>query len=148
MTIAIRRVDADVVRPLRHAVLRAGTDPEESIYPADDLADTVHLAVYEGGDVVGTATLFPELYEGRPAWRLRGMAVAEAHRGTGLGSTLLAEVLALVHERGGDLIWCNARTVALPFYAGLGFTIVGDEFLVANGVPHYVAVLKVAPDQG
>jgi predicted GNAT family N-acyltransferase len=144
VTIAIRRVDADVVRPLRHAVLRAGADPEESVYPADDLADTVHLAVYEGNEVVGTATLFPEPYEGRPAWRLRGMAVAEAHRGTGVGSTLLAEVLAVVRARGGDFIWCNARTVALPFYTWHGFTTVGEEFLVAHGVPHYVATFNLA----
>ena len=66
----------------------------------------------------------------------------------GVGSTLLSEVLRLVREDGGDLLWCNARTVALRFYTSHGFTVVGDEFVVAHGVPHYRAVLKMAPGQG
>ena len=62
MTIEVLRVDAAVVRPLRHAVLRPGADPGESVYPADDLAETVHLAASNGAVVIGTATLFPEAF--------------------------------------------------------------------------------------
>lgn len=144
MTVEVRRVDVDVVRPLRHAVLRPGQDSAESVYPIDNFADTVHLAAFDENVVVGTATSFPEPYDGRPAWRLRGMAVAESHRGSGIGSTLLAEVLRRVRDDGVDLLWCNARSVALSFYTHHGFMIVGDEFLAASGVPHYVAVLKCA----
>jgi predicted GNAT family N-acyltransferase len=116
----------------------------ESVYPVDDLLGTVHLAAFDAEVVVGTATVFPEPHDGRPAWRLRGMAVAEARRGSGVGSLVLTEVLRQVREHGGALLWCNARTVALPFYTGHGFTIVGDEFFTAHGVPHYLATLKLA----
>ncbi len=115
------------------------------MYPADDLPDTVHLAAMDGAVVVGTATVFPEAQEERPAWRLRGMAVTEGRRGEGIGSRLLAEVLDQAQSRGADLLWCNARTVALSFYTGHGFTIVGDEFLAGSGVPHYRALLTVSP---
>lgn len=141
MTVQVRRVGADVVRPLRQAVLRPGSDPAESVYPQDDDAATVHIAALDGEVVVGTATMFPEEYDGRPAWRLRGMAVAEERRGSGIGSVLFAALLTTVQRQGCDLLWCNARTVALTFYRGHGFDVVGDEFLVASGVPHYVAVL-------
>jgi predicted GNAT family N-acyltransferase len=141
--VEVRGVSADVVRPLRHAILRAGYPESESIYPADDLVDTVHLAAFDGDEVVGTATLFPEPYAGQPAWRLRGMAVADGWRCRGIGSQLLGEVVDQVRESGGRLLWCNARTVALPFYVGHGFTTVGEEFLVAHGVPHHVAVLDL-----
>ena len=144
MTIEMRRVDAEVVRPLRHSVLRAGADLSESVYPVDDLPDTVHLAAMSGDVVVGTATVFPEPYDGRAAWRLRGMAVAEARRGEGIGFSLLREVVDRVRARGSDLIWCNARTVALPFYVRNGFTIVGEEFLAGGGVPHYRALRELA----
>ena len=30
----------------------------ESVYPVDDFADTVHLAAFDGDVVVGTATVF------------------------------------------------------------------------------------------
>jgi predicted GNAT family N-acyltransferase len=120
----------------------------ESVYPIDDLAETIHLAAFDDAVVIGTATVFSEPHEGHAAWRLRGMAVAESHRGTGVGSALLTEVLRQVREQGGDLLWCNARTVALPFYTRHGFATVGDEFLAAHAVPHYLAVLKMAADQG
>ncbi|MCZ3389675.1 MAG: GNAT family N-acetyltransferase [Actinomycetia bacterium] len=147
MTVEIRHVAADAVRPLRHAVLRQGAPLAESVYPVDDLPDTVHLGALDDGAVIGTATFFPEPYEGRAAWRLRGMAVAEERRGAGVGSLMLDEAVAEVRQNEADLLWCNARTVALPFYSRRGFTIVGEEFLVAHGVPHYLAVLKMTPNQ-
>ena len=68
------------------------------------------------------------------------MAVQDGYRGQGIGTVLLAEVLAHVRGSGSDLLWCNARTAALAFYEGHGFAIVGDEFLAGGGVPHFRAV--------
>jgi predicted GNAT family N-acyltransferase len=143
MSWEVNPVEVGVVRPLRHAVLRPGAPWSDSFYPADDLDDTLHLAVRDGEVVIGVATVFPEAYDGHPAWRLRGMAVVEGRRGEGVGSRLLAEVLSQVRSRGADLLWCNARTVALSFYSTHGFTIVGEEFLAAHGVPHYLAMLPL-----
>jgi GNAT superfamily N-acetyltransferase len=113
------------------------------VYPADDLADTVHVAAVHGGEVVGVATVFPEELDGAPAWRLRGMAVEQSRRGEGVGSLLLAEVCELVRRRGATVLWCNARRTALEFYRAHGFTVGGDEFLAAGGVPHRVATLAL-----
>lgn len=139
-------VDADRVRPLRHAVLRAGRPPEESVYPQDGLPDTLHLAVLDDdGSVLVCATFFPEPYEGRDAWRLRGMASDPRVRGRGFAGALLAEALDLLRRRGVALVWCNARTSALPFYRRFGFATVGQEFEVVD-VPHYVAVLALTQE--
>jgi predicted GNAT family N-acyltransferase len=139
----VRRTDAVTVRPLRHEVLRFGLPVEESVYEQDDLPETVHLAASGGAEIVGVATVFPEAYEGRAAWRLRGMAVAEPVRGSGVGSALLAEVVEVVRRHDGGLLWCNARSAALPFYLAHGFTVVGEEFLAAHGIPHRVALLDL-----
>jgi predicted GNAT family N-acyltransferase len=141
--VQVTQTDAATVRPLRHHVLRFGLPPEESVYPQDDLPETVHLVASDGGQIVGVATVFPEAYEGRAAWRLRGMAVVEASRNRGIGSLLLREVVSLAHGNDVDVLWCNARTAALSFYERHGFTIVGEEFLAAGGVPHRVAVLEL-----
>lgn len=144
----MRRVDAVIVRPLRHHVLRPGADPAESVYPGDGLPSTVHFGAFDDGTLVGTATIFPEPLQSRPAWRLRGMAVDEPVRNQGVGSALLAEVLDHVRRSDVDRIWCNARTVALSFYAGHGFVVVGGEFLSGSGVPHYLALLEVDAGEG
>lgn len=140
----IRRVAVEQVRPLRHRVLRGPDRPvAESVYPQDDLPETVHLAAFAVGVVVGCATFFPEPYNGDPAWRLRGMATDPSVRGRGIGSALLREGLHAVEASGVPLVWCNARTVALPFYRSHGFETVGAEFLTASGIPHYVAVASL-----
>ena len=141
----IRRLDAETVRPLRHAVLRGPERPlTESCYPQDDEEETVHLAVLQGGVVVACSTFFPEAHDGTPAWRLRGMATDPAHRGRGLGGALLEVGVGLAEAAGVPVVWCNARTVVLPFYRRHGFETVGEEFVTAGGVPHYVAVLQLS----
>jgi predicted GNAT family N-acyltransferase len=141
----VRRVGAEAVRPLRHAVLRGPERPlSESCYPQDDGEHTVHLAVLQGGVVVACATFFPEAHDATPAWRLRGMAADPAHRGLGLGGALLEVGVGLAEGAGVPVLWCNARTVALPFYLSHGFETVGEEFVTAGGVPHYVAVRQLS----
>ena len=138
--VEVRLTDAPAVRPLRQKMLRAGRPVSESVYPYDDLPEALHVAAYAGDVVVGCATVYPEPYEGRPAYRLRGMAVEHEHQGSGVGSQVMTRVIDELRARGVALLWCNARTVALPFYRRHGFTPVGEEFLAAHDIPHYVAV--------
>jgi predicted GNAT family N-acyltransferase len=138
----VRSVAVDRVRPLRHALLRAGRPVADSEYPQDDLAETIHLAATTGEEVIGCLTLFPEDYEGEPAWRIRGMATTPALQRQGLGRALVAAAQAAVVEGGGTLIWCNARSTVLDFYRRSGFEIVGPEF-IAERVPHRVAVWRL-----
>ena len=63
------------------------------------------------------------------------MAVVKAWRGRGVGSAILAELIAAAMEKGCDSAILNAQTHALKFYARFGFKIVSDEFMDA-GIPH------------
>jgi len=133
----IERVDVEIVRPLRHAVLRPGWPAEASVQPTDD--EATHFAAYDpAGGLVGVATVFAERYPdtGEPAWRLRGMAVAPAARGGGYGGALLEAALRHATGRDGGLMWCNARVTALGFYARYGFTVASEVFDVPGGGPH------------
>lgn len=141
--ISVRLASAEQVRPLRMRILRAGRPATESIYPYDQLPQTLHVAAFAGDAVVGCATVFPESYEGEPrAWRLRGMAVDGQYQGCGIGSAILDQVKVELAARGVPLLWCNARTVALQFYLRHGFETVGEEFLAERDIPHFVAVFK------
>jgi len=136
--VRVEQVGIDVVLPLRAAVLRAGLPVDTARYEQDLLATTVHLAAVDRtGAVVGCASWSPEPYQGRPGWRLRGMATAESTRGQGVGAQLLAAGLDLGRARGAEVAWCNARTAALGFYRRYGFVAVGDEFDVEHAGPHY-----------
>jgi GNAT superfamily N-acetyltransferase len=133
--------------PLRQEILRPGLPAQASHYPQDDLQGTVHLAALLGDRVVGCTTLFPEDWlpgpgVAEPGWRIRGMATVPDLRGRGVGSTLVQKAQSIVLDRGGSLLWCNARTVAVDFYRTCGFEIVGEEFLAEMDIPHRKAIWR------
>ena len=40
-------------------------------------------------------------------------------------------------EKESDLLWCNARLIAVDFYESLGFKIIGEIFDIEGIGPHY-----------
>lgn len=136
----IKAVPLEVIIPLRHKVLRAGKPISECTYQEDAVEGCFHVASFDGDKVVGIASFYPESHSYEPsgkAWRLRGMATDPDYRKQGVGARLLEEGLRICSQRGGEVIWCNARTQAIPFYSKLNFVIKGDEFQLPGIGPHY-----------
>jgi predicted GNAT family N-acyltransferase len=137
LTVTVEEVVAGVTYPLRGAVLRPGRPVE---IPGDDDPETVHLAARTAeGQVVGVVRFHPNpcpWRDARQAWQLRGMATDPAVRGAGAGRALVAEGLALVAARGGDLVWCDARAAAVGFYERMGFTVVTEAYEIPPIGPH------------
>ena len=46
-------------------------------------------------------------------------------------------MIKCVESCGVDVLWCNARMVAIRFYKSLGFKIIGDIFNIEGIGPHY-----------
>jgi predicted GNAT family N-acyltransferase len=138
----IRIVDGAATKDLRRAVLRP-TWPVGSPMHGDENPDAVHFAAVEDdGAIVGTCLILPRPFPPRPeqtgAWQLRGMATAPGRRSQGIGARIMAAAVAEAKRRGGRLIWCDARTTAVPFYQAQGFVAEGAEFLhEESGIPHY-----------
>ncbi len=142
----VEEVPVDVVLPLRAAVLRGGGPAG---MPGDDDPATVHLAARSpDGEVIGVARLSPAPCPWRAArspWQLRGMATAPDARGTGVGRVLLDGCLAVVAQRGGDLLWCDARVTAAGFYERMGLTVVTGEYDKPGVGPHVGMVKELVP---
>lgn len=129
----ITRVPVAEIFDLRHRVLRAHLGRESAHFEGDDAADTVHFAASNAvGEVVGCVSLMRQPRE-EDAWQLRGMAVDESQRGTGVGRTLLQAA----EQHAGDAgVWCNARLGAADFYARHGWVRTSDPFDVPTAGPH------------
>jgi hypothetical protein len=52
-----------------------------------------------------------------------------------------------VAERGGGLLWCNARVPARRFYERARFSVVGDEWEEPNTGPH-LTMWRAVPADG
>ena len=144
--VLIRRVSTEEIRSLRHRILRPGQSFEDTLYPGDDLSDTVHLGAFDGERLVGIASLYREDRADGPTggWRLRGMATDADVRGTGFGAALLDGGVEHVTASGGAELWCNARLSAVGFYRRAGFEVMSEEFDVPRIGPHVVMARRLS----
>jgi len=144
MSFEVRRATAAETFPLRQRVLR----PDDTI---DDLSDRGsdidHFAALADGEVIGSAAVrreAPPWDAGRESsWRVRGMATSEGKRGEGVGTALLDAVIVHVRQRGGRLLWCDARTPAVAFYQRAGFVTRGEAWSDPVLGPHIAMELSL-----
>jgi predicted GNAT family N-acyltransferase len=135
----LEAVEVGAVRPLRSRVLRRGGPPEASVLPFDEDPRSRHLALLVDGEVVAVGSVLPEPPPWSPehphAWRVRGMATKEGLRSRGHGQKVLRGLIDYAASAGGEIIWCDARLAAVPFYERQGFAATGAVF-VNEGVDH------------
>ncbi len=140
----VKRITAPETYALRSAVLRPGLPLEANYYPLD--GQGWHFGVEVEGKLVSVGTIHPEdhpQFTPQGQWRIRGMATLPEFRSRGCGTKLLLAMLGQAGAAELPLIWCNARTPALPFYLRQGFTVESEEF----SLPHIGAhrLLKFLP---
>ena len=142
----IRAISAAETRPMRALLLRPGQPPENLVYPGDDHPDAFHGGAFDGDRLVGIATIYPEappdeyrdLLPPGDAFRLRGMATIPEERGKGHGRDLLEACFEHMRAKDANLLWCNARIVALDFYRRMGLQTIGPEFEIEGIGAHFV----------
>ena len=137
--ISIRETPVETIRSLRHRVLRAGLPLEAAIFDGDDEPTSRHVAAFnQSAEVIGCVSIVQRPWNGEPAWQLRGMAVADGLRRSGIGKMLLTNVEQLVRsQHHSATLWCNARTPAVGFYEAAGWRRVGEQFNIPTAGPHF-----------
>lgn len=141
----IKQVKAEDTYPIRKSVLRKGMTLSYKM-SGDHDDETLHIGLFNSDELVCVASFMKAInnnFEGSQ-YQLRGMASSNAAQGKGYGKTLLTEAEIRLKKRGVDIIWCNARTIALDFYKKLGYQTVGAMFEVPEVGPHYVMFKKLA----
>jgi len=136
----IKLVDAEAIRPLRHKMLRQGKNYSTTSYKRDNEKNTFHLGVTVEDKIVSCATFYPqETNKNRykNAYRLRGMATDSSYLRKGYGRQIMHEAFQILKSKECDLLWCNARLKAVPFYQSVGFQEVGELFDISDIGPHY-----------
>lgn len=119
---------------------------DECSLPIDDLDTTFHTGVEHENKVVTTATFLKENNNNFPTknqYRLRAMASLPEVSGMGFGKDAVEFAIDELKNRGVELLWCDARKIALGFYEKIGFTVVGDYYEVRNIGPHKLAFLRL-----
>lgn len=137
--IRIEKIKAEDTYSIRKSVLREGmTLSHEMAGDHDD--DTLHLGLFDQDELVCIGSFMKASKPGFKGcqYQLRGMASAKGSQGKGYGKKLLLAAEQLLKDKNVDLLWCNARVVALDFYNKLGYRSIGDVFEVDQVGPHFL----------
>jgi len=125
-------IRAGILWPEKHAGPECALD-------GDGDPSTFHLGAIYRGDVVSIGTFMkadqPD-YPGVLAYRLRAMGTITSHQGKGCGAAVIEKALEVLSGRGVERVWCDARHVALGFYARQNWDIVGPTYEVPLRGPH------------
>ena len=136
----IKVVVAKDIRPLRNLVLRPNLPIETTYYDLDNDIETFHLASIMDNTIITIGTFYPENdieLQTKNGYRLRGMATHPDYRRKSAATKLMKKSFVLLKEKKCDVLWCNARLVAVEFYKSLGFKITGKIFDIPSIGPHY-----------
>jgi len=121
---------------LRYAVFCDEQGFPRSVEP-DDLDPVAHhaVAIAATGEIIATGRWVPHPQHPDMA-KIGRMAVRQDLRGTGIGTAILRALMADAQQTPGIArMGLSSQDHAVPFYARLGFTPVGETYM-EEGAPH------------
>lgn len=146
MTRIIKIISAKETYPVRLPILRKGKPIESCHFDGDNLLSTRHFGLFIDNTLIGVASVFRnknKIFEQNNQFQLRGMAILNSHQRQGLGKDLIQAIENYVTENKGEIIWFNARDVALNFYKTLGYQVIGMPFNIKSIGTHYIMSKKI-----
>lgn len=102
---------------------------EEEIDQYED--EATHFVLYQDNQPVGAGRF--RVVDG--LGKVERICVMKNQRKTGAGKLMMNTIEEYAKELGLSTLKLNAQTHAIPFYSGLGYEVVSEEFLDA-GIPH------------
>ena len=105
----------------------------------DELEGTFHVGAFKNGEIVSIGTFLiqkNEKFDKEIQYRLRAMATSPTVRGQNYGRKIVDFAIIELKNRNIEILWCDARKIALGFYEKMGFTIIGDYYDVPKIGPH------------
>ncbi|MFM1807564.1 MAG: hypothetical protein RLZZ242_289 [Bacteroidota bacterium] len=140
--VAIRKIEPQLLLPVRHAVLRPGYPIEACVFDGDYAPHSVHFGAYQEEQLIGCASLVvnytPKLeVESTAIMQLRGMAVLDPFRNSGVGALLLRAAEDHARTKNIHTIWFNARIKAVSFYERNGYLKQGDPYEIEGVGTHF-----------
>lgn len=141
----IKFINSKEILPLRSLVLREGADLELCVFDGDDDEFSFHLGCFMDDELICIASFHrqgKDNFQGL-GYQLRGMATHPQHQRKGIGNQLVNFAIVYLRGQKVNYVWCNSRKLAYPFYSGLGFEFISEEFEIPNIGPHKAMYLKI-----
>ena len=142
--IQIKEISAKETFPVRLEVLRKNI-PLPFEFKGDFDENTFHLGAFKNDKLIAVSSYMMaenKNFEGNQC-QLRGMATLTEYQGFGAGKLMLEKAVQILKEKNNNILWCNARIVAVDFYKKQGFQTFGEKFEISPVGEHYVMFKKI-----
>jgi GNAT superfamily N-acetyltransferase len=145
--VQVRRIEANLLPPIRHAVLWPSVAIETQLQPFDSAETTIHYGAFipEDENPIGCLTLTREDYKKDlpPAisetiqgqYQVHKFAVLQEYQGRGIGSALFHHVLEHLQQLGGKpiLLHLDARVEQRGWYERFGLQVLDEKVFIKKG---------------
>jgi len=142
--IQIKKISAEETYPIRQEVLRKNI-PLPYKFNGDFDESTFHIGAFSNNKLIAVSSYMKaenKNFKGKQ-YQLRGMATLVESQGTGAGKLMLQEAFSILAEMNIDVLWCNARLIAVDFYKKQGLKTFGKLFEIPLVGAHYVMFKKL-----
>ncbi|AYF44273.1 MULTISPECIES: GNAT family N-acetyltransferase [Halobacteriovorax] len=142
----VKRIHLKDTYGIRKKVLGIENVESSYLFEGDTESGTFHLGAFIENNLVSVASFYfnrNSKFNIDNQYQLQGMATLEDFRKQGLSRELLNVAFPIIKQNFCNLVWCNARVEAAPFYQKLGFEISGDEFDVENIGKHILMYREI-----
>ena len=142
--IQIKKISAEETYPIRLEVLRKNI-PLPYKFNGDFDENTFHIGAYRNKKLIAVSSYMKaenKNFKGKQ-YQLRGMATLIESQGAGAGKLMLQEAFSILAEMNIDVLWCNARLIAVDFYKKQGLETLGELFDIPLVGAHYVMFKKL-----
>ncbi len=122
LSVSIKPISAEQTWPMRQSVMY----PEftiEKVKLADD-ARGRHFGLFLNDELTVVVSLFVK----ENALQFRKLATLANQQGKGYGKQMMQFVLSLASAGKMEMVWCNARLSAAPFYQAFGLEVSGESW--------------------
>ena len=141
MELVARIISSQETRSLRHLVLWTHLpSPDVCVIDIDNREDAFHVGIFDQHRLVSIGSFFtmesPRL-KMKPQYRLRAMATDPDYRRMHAGRLLIDFAVERLRNENIQVLWCDARLIAVPFYESLGFNKEPDVYDVPLIGPHH-----------
>ncbi len=112
----------------------------------DNNKATFHLGTFVNNNLVSIGTFLPELnshFSKNNQYRLRAMATKKEYTGKGYGRKLFLHAINILIRNKVELLWCDARIEAIPFYKKLDMKSLNKTYEIKNIGPHQTMYIKL-----
>jgi predicted GNAT family N-acyltransferase len=139
--ISIKLISSKDCFELRKKVLWPHKKLNQCSIDIDNHPDSFHLGAFCGDRLVSMGSFFKQenkLFNNQLQYRLRAMATDNNYRNIGSGSKLIKKSFEILKKKKIEILWCDARLIAVDFYKKNGFKISSNIFEIPIIGPHYV----------